>query len=81
MSETLNESWDSYAERVLPKNAPPVQIQETRRAFYAGAQALFTNVMQALDPGTEPTADDLRYMDALVLELAQFFADVKAGKA
>jgi len=77
---TLKELWDSY-QTLLPKDAPAVQIQETRRAFYAGAQALFSNVMTILEPGAEPTDNDLIFMDALVRELAQFTEDLKAGRA
>ena len=38
---TLAEAWQSYATSVLPIDAPPVQVQETRRAFYAGAWAVW----------------------------------------
>ena len=29
----VDAEWRQYHERIMPKNAPPVQIQETRRAF------------------------------------------------
>lgn len=34
---TVGIGWDTYMARVLPPDAPAVQRQETRRAFYAGA--------------------------------------------
>jgi len=37
---TIQEQWNSFASLVVPKNAPPVQRQEMKRAFYAGAEAL-----------------------------------------
>lgn len=37
---TIRDQWESYAREVLPKDAGPVQVQETRRAFYAGARAM-----------------------------------------
>jgi hypothetical protein len=39
-SSVLSQAWLSYELQVLPANAPKTQRVETRRAFYAGAQAL-----------------------------------------
>lgn len=50
---TLREQWESYLADVMPRDAPPVQIQETRRAFYAGARA-----MQALQLHASTLSDD-----------------------
>lgn len=36
---TMREEWEDYRQRIVPKDAHPIQIQETRRAFYAGAWA------------------------------------------
>lgn len=33
---TIGESWDLYVRDVMPADAGPEQIQEMRRAFYAG---------------------------------------------
>lgn len=33
----LARAWESYRAKVLPPDAPDVQVVETRRAFYAGA--------------------------------------------
>lgn len=38
----LAERWDSFAMAVLTKGAPPIQREEMRRAFYAGAQGFLT---------------------------------------
>lgn len=40
MSDVLIQVWDSYQSQVIPKSAGKVQIDECRRAFFAGAQAL-----------------------------------------
>lgn len=37
---TIAEQWAVLEAAVIPKNAPPVQRQEMRRAFYAGAEAM-----------------------------------------
>lgn len=36
---TIAEQWALFSAAVMPKDAPPVQRQEMRRAFYAGAEA------------------------------------------
>lgn len=34
--ETIAAVWDDYRKHVLPENCGPIQLTETRRAFYAG---------------------------------------------
>jgi hypothetical protein len=78
---TIESAWIAYEREVLPANAGRVQRVETRRAFYAGALALFSSVMRGLGPGTEATEDDLRMLDGIQSELAQFARDIAAGRA
>jgi len=54
---------------------------ETRRAFYAGAQALMGIVMNSLSPDSEPTEEDVAVMEDLDAELREFVAKVKACQA
>lgn len=51
--KTVFEQWKSYERSVVPPDAPPVQREECRRAFYAGAAATFGLVMAATDPENE----------------------------
>lgn len=37
---TIAEQWATFEALVMPLNAPPVQRQEMRRAFYSGAEAM-----------------------------------------
>lgn len=37
---TIAEQWALFESGVLPRGCPPVQRQEMRRAFYAGAEAM-----------------------------------------
>ncbi len=68
--------WDSYERAVVPKEAGLEQRTECRRAFYAGAGAVFAAIASIVDPTTEEvTAGDL------LAELVQFARDVQAGKA
>ena len=77
---TMAGQWEDMR-RLLLADAHPVQVQEMRRAFYAGGQALLGLIMSNLDPGEEPTDADLARMDQLEAELMQFGRDVAEGRA
>lgn len=72
----IEAGWRAYQIVVLPKDAGPVQIDETRKAFFAGAQHLFASIMSVLDPDEEPTANDLRRMDLIDQELHKFAGEL-----
>jgi hypothetical protein len=72
----IEANWVGYRAMVVPRGAGPVQVEECRRAFFAGAQALFASIMTILDPGAEPTDADLKRMDAINDELRAFAASV-----
>ena len=73
--------WITYLDSVLSHDAGAVQIIETRRAFYAGAEAMLRVIMTGLDPGSEPTDADEARMVALDEELLAFARDVAGGRA
>jgi hypothetical protein len=72
----IGEGWDGYRTKIIPKNAGQVQVEETRRAFYAGAVVLFQSLMDALDPERETTSEDLMQMQAIQDEIVEFLADL-----
>ena len=72
----LKEQWESFNREVIPSDAGPIQREEMRRAFYAGAQAAFRGILAMLDPGSEPTKKDIANMDALDKELRDFVKSV-----
>lgn len=78
---SLAAEWTAYAEQVIPEHAPLVQRIESRRAFYAGAQALLGLISGGLDADHEPTALDVAYLDALNHELTAFGRAVGGGRA
>ena len=79
--QPMAEQWDSFARAVLPEGCPAVQRQETRRAFYAGADALLHGVLQPIAAeGEEATAEDLDAMANLEKELSEFAELVKKGR-
>lgn len=57
------------------EDAPAIQLEEMRNAFFAGAQHLFSSIMTILDPGAEPTDKDLARMDMIDRELKAFIND------
>ena len=54
---TIQENWDSFQEKVVPKDAGPHQITETRNAFYAGAMVMFSSMT---DLGDRALSDPAR---------------------
>jgi hypothetical protein len=57
------------------EDAPKVQLEEMRNAFFAGAQHLFSSIMTILEPDAEPTEKDLERMDLIDKELRAFIND------
>jgi hypothetical protein len=53
----IGEAWASYQAQVVPADAPPVQREECKRAFYAGAQAMYQAVMRAVEPADEDACE------------------------
>lgn len=68
----IERGWQRYRDLVIPADAPDVQIQECRQAYYAGAAVLMESIMATLDPGSEPTDADLERMNSIQAELDEF---------
>lgn len=70
--------WQEYYKMVVPKNANPIQVQETRRAFYAGMYSMLqmSRALTVLDDD-----DAVEELGNLNEELEQFSVDVANGKA
>lgn len=75
---TLEDQCNEYLS-IIPKGAPEVQIVETRRAFMAGASAMFFTLVQVSDNRSEEEAGSVlsKYSE----ELMKFSGDVASGKA
>lgn len=78
---TLAEQWNEYRGRVMPPTVGETQLRETRRAFYAGAQALQQVMAHGVSDEADMTDADERLMLSIDAEFVQFAADVKAGRA
>jgi hypothetical protein len=74
----IEAGWVAMRFMVIPDDAPAVQVEEMRKAFFGGAQHLFASIMSILEPGTEPTDNDLARLGLIHDELEEFVAQMKA---
>jgi hypothetical protein len=81
MARLIETQWNDFRVKVIPKDAPPVQLSEMRRAFFAGAWAHYSIIMNSLDAGSEATDKDLVMMADLDAEMREFGERVKKGWA
>lgn len=81
-AKSLGEVWRMYTRLFLdPIQAERIQRQETRRAFYAGAQAVITIISNNLSEDQEPTEADFAMIDSIAKELADFRTAVEQRRA
>jgi hypothetical protein len=80
-SERMDRAFHLYRESVLPQDISNTQLIETRRAFYAGAWALLTELLVMFDDGSEPTESDHQKMVSIEAELKRFNDRVRVGLA
>jgi hypothetical protein len=71
----IEAGWIGLKIMAVPEDAPQVQIDEMRSAFFAGAQHLFASIMTGLDPDAEPTEADMKRLDLIDAELKRFIAE------
>ena len=74
------EGWNSYRHKVMPEVCSPVQVEETRRAFYAGSIHLFHALLTVIDSDREPTANDLEQVGAIQQEFKDYARDLVKSK-
>ena len=78
-ANTIGDVWAIYDAATLAKDAGPVQRQECRRAFYAGAAAALELFIQIADPGFEEDAGVAR-LEAMQRELVRFAGGLETGR-
>jgi hypothetical protein len=66
----IGEAWASYQGEVVPRDAPAVQRDECKRAFYAGAHAMYFAVLEAAAAAEEAVGESR--LEALARELEDF---------
>jgi hypothetical protein len=75
------EQWNEFVRMTLRPDAPAIQKQEMRRAFYGGAHMILFRLLGELSAGDETTPADLEAMMDIQRELREFVDLVKAGRA
>lgn len=73
----IEAGWKSYQLLVIPPNAPQVQFDESRNAFFAGAQHLWGSIFSMLDADAEPTDADLERFGHIEKEMRAFYEAFK----
>jgi hypothetical protein len=77
---TIAAQWRSYRNDVMPVNAGPTQLQETRRAFYAAANSML-QVMLHIVAADEDDDVGVQILQAMHNECAEFSRAVARGEA
>jgi hypothetical protein len=74
--KTVAENWDQFKRQTIPKNAPELQIEEMKKAFYSGA----FSIMHMQRDLAEKYADDddacIKFITTWHQECADFFKTV-----
>jgi hypothetical protein len=78
--DRILEEWNSYRRGVLPADAPAVQVQELRRAFYSGAVSAFA-IYRDIGDDSVSEEEGLQRLTDLQDELNDFPKAVREGRA
>ncbi len=73
---TIEEGFDSYKRGVIPETARAFQVNECKRAFYAGAGVMFGRMMELSELPAQEAEDKITALFAEV----QFFVECEAEK-
>jgi hypothetical protein len=78
----IDKEWRAFASRIY-QGASPLQVQECRRAFYAGAVSMFHAMVESVSSGEsdQPTAADLQLMEDIDTEIETYVQDLQHGRA
>lgn len=68
----IEAGWVGLRIAAIAPDAPALQLEEMRNAFFAGAQHLFGSIMNILDSGEEPTEKDMERIGLIDAELRAF---------
>jgi hypothetical protein len=74
--KTIAENWDVFRQATMPTTAGPVQIEETRRAFYAGSYITLMSIATGIEQET-PDDEGVEMLMALKVECETFLGNVK----
>jgi len=72
--------FESYQEKVIPREASETQVRETRLAFYAGASAMFA-ILEVIGTDRVSESESEQILMDAAQELKQFADSVSNGTA
>ena len=76
---TIQVQWNSFEKMVVPQDAPPIQRQEMKLAFYAGAEAMMRiNFAVGHDSISEEAG--FHILNGCQIECREFADQVAEGK-
>ena len=78
MKREIEAAWAAYRRLVLPKDAGVIQVEECRRAFYAGAYTVFTAFHEIGEPEI-PEDEGIVRMTEMGVELREWQDEVTGG--
>jgi hypothetical protein len=73
---TIADSFAAYRKAVIPADASPIQIEECRRAFYAGSYFMLTNLREGIGDDAVSEEDGVQHLERLQAECETFLADL-----
>ncbi len=79
MSDYLENEWQDLVAKVMPENAPEVQVREMKRFFYMGAIAAVALTTGAASKLSED--EGVVFMRMLRREMREFVQKIKRGEA
>lgn len=78
--DDLGGAWLAYHLHVLPSGAPEIQVKETRRAFYAGAEAMF-NLVDKASAGDATEDEACAKLSGYLDEIVEFGKAIQQKRA
>ena len=77
----IEAGWVGLKMMAVHPDAPQIQVDEMRNAFFAGAQHLWGSIMSIMESDRDPTPNDMKRMDLIHKELDKFIKDYAAKNA
>lgn len=74
----IEAGWLSFKHCVIVPEASTVQLEDMRRAFFAGAQHLWGSIFSILDEDDDVSANDENRMSLINKELGDFIKEIEA---
>jgi hypothetical protein len=76
---TVAEMWEDYQLKVVPAEAPEIQVRECRRAFYAGAASMYIDCTFGIGDPSVPEKVGEAHLEKIWEELQAFKRAVGKG--